>query len=215
MHPVVPTLGLIMPNDFPALASAQQCFVLLSRSFNPCTAPHPPHSHHTLIHLDYNSQGACLFFSFFTLKKTATLGQSNKKNNISSCPVRWVITSNWVPVSLQSSQNTTSRPAASNGCRIRRDYGGVWFPSAVSVSLSLWQTPFSKLFVCVNYQKKKMSSTTILDGGKQRDRLGSEGDRRRSLFRKGFGSIKAGKKIKNTPKKTTQLPHRLSEKWKE
>lgn len=37
MHPVVATLSLIMLNDFPALASAQQGFVL-SRSFNPCTS---------------------------------------------------------------------------------------------------------------------------------------------------------------------------------
>lgn len=82
---------------------------------------------------------------------------------------------------------------------------GLW-PCMISIS-GQWfiisaANPFQPAFCLCELQK--MGKRTIRDGGKQGGRLGSEGDQRRSSFKR-FGTIRVWKKNK-------KQPHRLSEK---
>lgn len=82
---------------------------------------------------------------------------------------------------------------------------GLW-PCMISIS-GQWfiistANPFQRAFCLCELQK--MGKGTMLDRGKEGGRLGSEGDQRRSLFKRGLARLELGKKTQKKKLTATQ-----------
>lgn len=174
----MPTLSLIISNDFLALTMAQWCFLLLSHRLKPTqkaippllpldiSMQHPPPSQTP--NRNYYSQGACLFLYSFLARQRCSFFA--KTFTGSHCEVifffflsRPAPLLNWLRARLRRCQNTTSPAPPHAKCGIRRIMPMSDFHRRAVVYYRCGKSLFNTFCLC---ELQKMGRRTMLDRGK-------------------------------------------------